>query len=161
MYDGELNDPATGEVFFTSDVESMEKLANEKPELLAEWIDSIDEQRKCIDSQRQMLSKYLIARMDRDATQTLRVGRYVVKCNGSSDEYEDYDADAMLEELADLRAQAVISPAAIDRAIKTSFRVSKSGVKALLALRNPDVDAAVEKAKVVKTRIRRVTVGFD
>ena len=112
-------------------------------------------------SERARLSQYLIARMDRDATQTLRVGKYVVKVNGSSDEYEDYDADALLEELADLRAEAVISPAAIDKAIKTSFRVSKSGVKSLLALRNEAVTAAVEKSKVVKRRVRRVTVGFD
>lgn len=157
---GEFNDPTTGEVFFTSDVESMEQLANEKPELIAEWIDSIDEQVREVQAERARLSQYLIARMDSDATQTLHAGKYVVKVNGASDEYEDYDADALLEELADLRAEAVISPAAIDKAVKTSFRVSKTGVKSLLALRNEAVTAAVEKSKVVKRRVRRVTVGF-
>ena len=156
----ELHDPETGEVFLVSDVESLEEIAAQRPELLALWIDGLDDTRRAIESKRAKLSQYLIARMDSDATQTLHAGKYVVKCNGSSDEYEDYDADALLEELADLRAQAVISPAAIDKAVKTSFRVSKSGVKSLLALRNDAVTAAVEKSKVVKRRVRRVTVGF-
>ena len=157
----ELHDPETGEVFLVSDVESLEEIAAQRPELLALWIDGLDDTRRAIESKRAKLSQYLIARMDSDATQTLHAGKYVVKCNGSIDEYEDYDADALLEELADLRAQAVISPAAIDKAVKTSFRVSKSGVKSLLALRNDAVTAAVEKSKVVKRRVRRVTVGFD
>lgn len=150
--------PATGEVVNIGDADQMRVAATTAPEILGLMLDTIDDHIRQAQDVRAYVADFLVERMDSDATQTLHAGKFTLTVNGSSDEYETYDADDFSASLSLLVAEGIITQAAMDKAIRTKREVSKSGLNSLRALRNPSVDEAISAATQIATRRRRVTV---
>lgn len=150
--------PGTGEVIDIGDAEAMERAATDAPDLLALMLETIDQHMAAAQDARAYVAEFLMERMDRDATQTLHAGDYTLTVNGSSDTYESYDAEALRAGLAALVVAGVLSDAAITKAVRTKYEASKSGINSLRALRDEQVDAAIDAATTQAVRRRRVTV---
>jgi hypothetical protein len=150
--------PSTGEILDVSNAEQMAIVAASEPEVLGLMLETIDAHVRDAQDARAYVAGFLIDRMDRDATQTLHAGDYTLTVNGSSDEYETYDADALYASLSLLVGEGIITQAAADKAVKVKREASKSGLNSLRALRNDAIDAAVEAARGMAQRRRRVSV---
>lgn len=148
----------TGEVLDLNDEGQMSLAAREQPEVIAEFLDHLDAAIREAQAIREHAASFLVERMDKDATQTLHAGRYTVTVNGSSDEYEKFDAEKIRGGLLGLVASGVISEAAVEKAVRVKYEASKAGLKSLAALRNDDVDAIVDDAREVAIRKRRATI---
>lgn len=148
----------TGEVFDIADDAQMEIAAREHPEAIADFLDRLDDAIRQAQAIRTEVAAHLVRRMDKDATQTLHAGNFTVTVNGSSDEYEKFDADKIRAGLLGLVAQGVISEAAVDKAVRVKYEASKAGLKSLAALRDDAIDAVIESAREVAIRPRRATV---
>ena len=74
--------PATGEVIPLDDPTEMARIARETPDTLAAYVRYLDDHRRDIDAHRAEVGRYLIERMDTDATQTLHAGSLTVTING-------------------------------------------------------------------------------
>lgn len=151
-------DKATGEVVSVADHEAMQMVAATKPHLIAELIGYIDESVRVANDTRSLLGEYLIERMDKDATQTLNDGDYKITVNGSSDDYETFDAQTLRSNLVRLVADGVLSDSAVDKAIRVKYEASKSGINSLSALRDDAVNAAIESSKTIAVKKRRITI---
>jgi hypothetical protein len=150
--------PETGEVIDVNDEAQMVETAQNAPDVLGLMLDTIDENIRAAQDIRAYIGGFVIERMDRDATQTLHAGSFTLTVNGSSDQYETFDADALHASLSALVADGVIGQAALDKAIRVKREVSKSGLNSLRALRNDQIDAAIVDASEIAARRRRVTV---
>jgi len=150
--------PTTGEVIDISDAEQMTLAASQAPEMLGLMLDVIDENIRRAQDVRAHIGQYLIDRMDADATQTLHAGEFTLTVNGGSDEYETYDADALRAGLMRLVETGAISEAAVAKAVRVKYEASKSGLNSLRALRDEAIDAAIDAARQVAVRRRRVTI---
>ena len=150
--------PATGEVIDTTDADALTLAAQQSPEVVGLMLDTIDQHIRDAQDARAWIGQFLISRMDMDATQTLHAGEFTLTVNGSSDEYETYDADKFAERLSVMVANGVITQAAMDKVIRVKREVSKSGLNSLRALRNADVEQALIDCTEIAARRRRVTV---
>jgi len=150
--------PETGEVIDVNDEAQMLATAQSAPEVLGLMLDTIDENIRAAQDIRAYIGGFLIERMDRDATQTLHAGAFSFTVNGSSDNYETHDGDALHASLSLLVAEDIITQAAMDKAIRVKREVSKSGVNSLRALRNDRIDAAIDDATQTAAKRRRITV---
>lgn len=150
--------PQTGEVIDVSDPDALALAATQAPDVLAMMLSTIDEHIREAQDARAYIGQFLIDRMDTDATQTLHAGEYTLTVNGSSDEYETHDADALAASLATLVEAGIIGEAAAEKAIRTKREVAKTGLNSLRALRKPEIDAAIKAATMLATRRRRITV---
>jgi hypothetical protein len=156
--DPNLVDRETGEFLDIDNVEQMQLVARDHPEILAAYIAHLDDTKRNIDLIRVEAGRYLVERMDADATQTLRVEGHTVTINGGSDEIVEYDATLLHSALSGLVAEGVLSEAGCAKALRVKYEVSKSGINSLQALRDDRVDAAITHAETIKTRPRRVTI---
>lgn len=150
--------PDTGEVLDLASEASLLELAADRPDVLALVLESIDEAIRTAQDNRAWLAGFLLERMDRDATQTLHAGRYVVTVNGGSDEVETFDVDELRHGLERLVAAGTISAEAADRAVRAKYEVSKAGLNKLRARGLADIDAEIAKASSMAPRRRRVSV---
>lgn len=149
---------STGEVLDVFDAAQMEMVAREHPEAIADFLDRLDDAIRQAQAIRGEVATHLVRRMDKDATQTLHAGEFTITVNGSSDEYEKFDADKIRDGLLALVAQGVISDAAVDKAVRVKYEASKAGLKSLAALRDPAIDQIIDDAREVAIRPRRATV---
>lgn len=150
--------PETGEAVNTSDEEQMRLVAQQSPDVIGLMLETIDSWISEAQHARRYIGEYLIERMDQDATQTLHAGPYTMRVNGGSNETEVFDADKLDASLARMVASGVITEAAWEKAIRVKREVSKTGLNSLRALRNGDIDAAIEDATSMEMRPRRVSV---
>lgn len=150
--------PSTGEMVDITDPDAMALVATTQPEALAELLEAVDESIKIAQENRAWIAGFLIDRMDHDATQTLHAGDYTVGVNGSSDEYETYDAEELRTGLAALVAEGVLSDSGSNKAIRVKYEVSKSGLNSLRALRDDRIDSVISQASSMAIRRRRLSV---
>lgn len=150
--------PDTGEVLDLTSEEALVDLARDRPEVLALVLDTVDDAIRTAQANRAWIAEFLLDRMDRDATQTLHAGRFVVTVNGGSDEVETFDVDELRHGLERLVESGTISAEAAERAVRAKFEVSKAGLNKLRARGSADIDAAIAAASSITTRRRRVSV---
>jgi hypothetical protein len=150
--------PDTGEVIDINDADQMTLTAAQNPDVIGLMLDTLDQNIRNAQDVRAYIGEFLIEKMDMDATQTMHAGAFSFTVNGSSDNYETYDGDALHASLSVLVAEDIITQAAMDKAIKVKREVSKSGVNSLRALRNFRIDVAIDDATQTAAKRRRITV---
>lgn len=150
--------PETGEVLDLNSEAVLLELAQDRPDVLALVLDSLDDAIRTAQSNRAWLAEFILGRMDRDATQTLHAGRFVVTVNGGSDEVETFDVDELRHGLERLVDAGTISAEAAERAVRPKYEVSKAGLNKLRARGLAEIDAAIAAASTMTTRRRRVSV---
>lgn len=150
--------PDTGEVLDTSDTAAMALAAKEQPQSLAGLMETIDEHIRLAQEARAYIAEFLIERMDQDATQTLHAGDFTLTVNGSSDEYETFDAEELRAGLQRLVDEGVLSAAGADKAVRVKYEASKSGINSLRALRDDAIERVLDASRQTATRRRRVSV---
>jgi hypothetical protein len=150
--------PETGEVIDIDNAEQMTLTATQNPDVIGLMLDTLDQNIRNAQDVRAHIGEFIIERMDMDATQTLHAGAFSFTVNGSSDNYETYDADALHASLSLLVSEDIITQAAMDKAIRVKREASKSGLNSLRALRNDRIDAAIDAATQTAAKRRRVTV---
>jgi hypothetical protein len=152
--------PSTGEALNIYDPAEVSALAANRPEIVAEILEVMDEAIRTAQDNRAWIGQFLTEVMDKNATQTLHAGQYTVTISGASDEIEAFDPKALEAALAPLVEAGIIGTVAVEKTIRRKPEVSKTGINALRALRNPEVEAAIDAARSVRLTRRRVTVKW-
>lgn len=145
----ELAIPATGELL------DLESAATDS---LAQRIDEIRELRGALADAERAISDEVLARMDRRAQWTARVGDYELQARTPSSEV-DYDLGRLREELDGLVAQGLLEPEAATAAFreKRETHPAKTVLRQLLRA-GGEVAERVESCQIPISRPRRVKV---
>jgi hypothetical protein len=123
MSDGILVHPATGEIL-SLDADTAD---------LARWLVEARELDEAMRAEKKRVVAELLARMDREASYTLRAGDLEIKGDGPAPP-DEYDAQPLREALTEYVEAEVISIDALDRAVEIvpTYKPRANGLKALL-----------------------------
>lgn len=138
--ENEILDPRTGELI------DLDEATEETLASFRLWIQELEEQAKAA---KRAIDAAIHRRMDRDASWTRQAGGEFKLVGRSPGAEPDYNVDQLVAALAGLVRAGKISPEAARAAApeETKRKVSKAGVKALRALRDPEIDEALDNAR--------------
>jgi hypothetical protein len=142
--------PLTGEVV----------LLDSPTDALAHWLHEVRQAEASLRDAKTLVSRELLARMDREACWTVRAGG--LKITGQAPGGVEYDPHEMRRQLAALVEADAISQRAMDEAIEevVTLKVRAKGVNALRKLGGV-VEQAVQRACRPKDAERRISLSEE
>ena len=128
-------------------------------DILAGFIDDLDDLKRRLETERFKVSEELIARMDSEAKWTASVGPYKVSAP-SPDPGVEYDGEKLYERLWALYEDALVHADAVSAAleVETVMKPKKRGINALLKLGGKVAEAIRECERPAEPKPRRVRV---
>jgi hypothetical protein len=148
--DGIVIHPATGEI----------TVLNAPVAELARWLAEARELDRQMKIEKQRITDELLARMDSEASYTLRSGGLEIKGDGPVPPTE-YDAQALYTSLQEYVEAGVITKDALERAVvpqPVTYKARTQGLKALEKLNGGIVQAIQRHARPTEDYRRRVNV---
>jgi hypothetical protein len=126
-------------------------------DVLADWLHRVRQAEADLRDAKRAVGAELLARMDREARWTARVGAFEVKGDGPG--AVEYDAERLRTELHLLVRAGEISEAAMQDAVEIvhTYKAKARGINALRKL-GGRVAAAIDSCASPSTKDRRVTV---
>jgi hypothetical protein len=128
-------------------------------EELATWLTEIRREEQQLREEKRRVTHELIARMDREASYTLRTGDLEIKGDRPTPPL-DYDAPGLYEKLREYVEAEVITQEALHRAIEpvVTLKAHARGLDALRRLGGPIVEVIEQHAQPRENYERRVNI---